>query len=171
MRTGLLLGFLLLAAAPAYAQSAANEIEQANARFESAFNGCDATAVAALYRADATLLPPDGDIVEGRDAIQAYWRDVIESGAQNLSLRSVRLDTFDNGAVAREIGRFSLEAPGPQNEASRIEGKYVVLWRKNGSDWQLDTDIWNTIEPPEPAVGSSAPGAVGVGSGAAAPAR
>jgi uncharacterized protein (TIGR02246 family) len=169
MRTGLLLGFFLLVASPAFAQSTANEIEQANARFESAFNGGDATALAAMYAADSTLLPPDGDIVEGRDAIQAFWRDVIESGAQNLSLRSVRLDAFENGAVAREIGRFSMEAPGPQGEASRIEGKYVVLWRKSGEDWQLDTDIWNTIEPSEPAVGSSTKPSAG--SGAAAPAR
>jgi hypothetical protein len=41
--------------------------------------------------------------------------------------------------VAREIGAFTVEMGGQP-----VTGKYVVIWRRAGQAWQLDTDIWNT---------------------------
>jgi ketosteroid isomerase-like protein len=43
-------------------------------------------------------------------------------------------------SAAREIGTFSLKTKGPKQE---VTGKYVVVWEKVGTDWQLATDIWN----------------------------
>ena len=39
-----------------------------------------------------------------------------------------------------QIGTFSLKTKGPKQE---VTGKYVVVWEKVGTDWQLATDIWN----------------------------
>jgi len=25
-----------------------------------------------------------------------------------------------------------------------IQGKYVVVWKRTGQEWQIGTDIWNT---------------------------
>ena len=45
-------------------------------------------------------------------------------------------------APAREIGTVSLKTKsGPPQE---VVGKYAVVWLKVGSDWKLETDIWNT---------------------------
>jgi ketosteroid isomerase-like protein len=44
-------------------------------------------------------------------------------------------------AAAREIGTFSLKTKGPTPQ--EVTGKYVVVWEKVGSDWQLAADIWN----------------------------
>jgi uncharacterized protein (TIGR02246 family) len=27
--------------------------------------------------------------------------------------------------------------------ADRVEGKYVVIWKRSGQGWEMDTDIWN----------------------------
>jgi uncharacterized protein (TIGR02246 family) len=159
---------LALTASPSIAQTAAAEIDKANQRFEQAFNKGDAAALAKMYTEQATVLPPDADMVEGREAIQKFWHGAVGAGFQNLTLKSVRIDEY-GGDAAREIGRFSLETPGPHGQ-TKVEGKYVVVWRKSASEWQLDSDIWNTNKPPEPAVatGSSrAPAAVG--SGASSP--
>ena len=47
---------------------------QATSRYVEASRGGDAHALAALYEEHALLLPPDDEPVEGRDAIEAYWR-------------------------------------------------------------------------------------------------
>lgn len=146
---------LFIAASPGHAQDAASEIEKANARFEQAFNGGDAAAVAQMYTERATVLPPEADMVAGRDAIQKFWQGAIQAGIRNLSLKSVRVDEF-GGNAAQEIGQFSLEAPDPKGGVGKVEGKYVVVWRKTDGDWKLDTDIWNTNAPAKPGVAEGA---------------
>ena len=138
----------LLSAAPSPAQQqqqqqqrAPAEIAEAHRRLEQAFNRGDAAAVAALYTKDATLLPPGADILSGRRAAQARWQAAYDTGARNLSLGPVSVETW--GDAAREIGRFSLDVPGPDGQRARVEGKYVVVWKRTAEGWRLDTDIWN----------------------------
>ena len=45
--------------------------------------------------------------------------------------------------AAREIGRFTLEAPGRGGQTARVEGKSVVVRKNTAEGWRLDTDIWN----------------------------
>jgi ketosteroid isomerase-like protein len=163
--------FALAAASPSMAQTAAGEIEKANQRFAEAFNKGDAATVGRMYTERAVVLPPEAEMIEGREAIQKYWQSAIDHGIKNLSLKSLRVDEY-GGDAAREIGRFSLEAPAPQGRTSKVDGKYVVVWRKSGDDWQLDSDIWNLTEPqgPDVATGSSATPAP-AGSGTDSPPR
>jgi uncharacterized protein (TIGR02246 family) len=146
MSAALLAGCALFAASPSFAQSVMKEIEAANARFEQDFGKGDAAALARMYTENATVLPPDSDMLTGRDAIQAFWQGAIQSGLKNLTLKAVQVDEL-GAAAAKEIGRFTLEVPAPQNQMAKIEGKYVVVWRKVGNDWKLDADIWNMNAP------------------------
>ncbi|MCU0257302.1 MAG: SgcJ/EcaC family oxidoreductase [Vicinamibacterales bacterium] len=94
------------------------------ARYEAASNEGDAVALAALYADDALLLPPDGDIVAGRDAILAFWQDGIESG------------------IAFEVvASFLMEANAT---APADSGKYVLcLRRQRDGAWRVVADMWN----------------------------
>jgi hypothetical protein len=33
--------------------------------------------------------------------------------------------------------------PNPQKEMTKVEGKYVVVWKHVDDKWMLDSDIWN----------------------------
>lgn len=160
LASSLVLGSLAHAATPAFAQAPSQAttataapqpatdpgltiaIQRADDAFAQAFNRGDGAGVANLYTDSATILPPGSAVVKGREGIQAFWSRAITAGVHNLSLSA--LDVQGLGEVAREIGRFSFDAPGQSGAASRVEGKYVVVWRRQGSDWRLDTDIWNT---------------------------
>ncbi|HEY0524545.1 MAG TPA: SgcJ/EcaC family oxidoreductase [Stellaceae bacterium] len=137
-----------LAASPSVAQTAAGEIEKANEQLAQALNAGDAAKAAGMYTERAVVLPPEAEMIEGREAIRKYWQDALDAGIKNLSLTSVRVDEY-GGDAAREIGRFSFDAPAAQGKTSRVDGKYVVVWRKSGGEWRLDTDIWNMTEPPD----------------------
>jgi uncharacterized protein (TIGR02246 family) len=127
-----------LAASAAVAQDKAT-IEKLNAAFEAAFAKGDAAALAGMYADDATVLPSGAPMAKGRAAIQAFWAGAI---AQLSSAKLTTLDVRSLGTdYAQEIGSFALttKAQPPQT----IAGKYVVIWKKAGSSWQLSTDIWN----------------------------
>ncbi|WP_246776905.1 DUF4440 domain-containing protein [Microvirga sp. VF16] len=100
----------------------------------------DAAAVAALYTEDAVILPPGGEMMKGRRAIQVFWKGAAEQLGDG-KLTTVDVKPLGSEAV-REIGTFTFRTKGAQPQ--EITGKYVVVWEKVGSDWKLATDIWNT---------------------------
>ena len=135
----MLFGVCLSVATAALAQDKAT-IEKLNNAWTAAFNKGDAQAVAAMSAEDAYVLPPGSDIVKGRAAIEAFWRQAAQ---QMGDAKLTTLDVLPLGRnAAREIGTVSLKTKSqPPQE---IVGKYAVVWRKIGGQWKLATDIWNT---------------------------
>jgi len=121
-------------------------VEASNAKWMAAFNQGDAAAVAAVYTDNATLMPPNSEMIEGRQGIQDFWGDAIQSGLKDASLTTVSVQA--NGETAYEIGKFSLAVHSQGKDPQVISGKYVVVWQK-GSDgaWKLNVDIWNSSMP------------------------
>ncbi len=119
------------------------QIDANNAAWSAAANRGDAAAVAALYTENATMLPPGMERQVGRAAIQKTVAAIGGSGVKNFALASVDVQQVGPD-TAREIGRFSLDAPGPKKKTVHVEGKYVVVWKLVGGKWLLDVDIWNT---------------------------
>lgn len=116
-------------------------IEAANQQWIKAFNQGDSSALTALYTDTATVLPPGGDMVSGHDALLVFWKDTIASGMKVNKL--ITLSVERHGAIAKEIGRVSAEAPDANKKMVPLEGKYVVIWKEVKGVWKLDTDIWN----------------------------
>ena len=132
---------LCLSATAASADDARSSIEETLAAFVAALNGGDAATLAGFYTEDAALLPPGGQRVDGREAIREFWQGAIDGGLTADSLHPV--EVFADGDLAGEVGVFVLKVPG-ENGATKLDGKYVVIWKRNGDRWQLHRDIWNT---------------------------
>ena len=122
----------------ALAQTTAS-LQKLDDEWAAAFNKGDAAAIAAMYAANADVLPPGHDMVKGRAAIEAFWKGAT---AQLGSARLVAVDVVPLGPrAAREIGTFSFETKAQPQQP--VLGKYVVVWRRIGDEWLLLTDIWN----------------------------
>jgi uncharacterized protein (TIGR02246 family) len=129
---------LFTLAVPAFAQDSGH-IQMLSDQFSDAFNRGDAATIGTMYTEEAVVLPAGSPLVRGRDAIQAFWKKAAEQ------LDGMRLTTIDvqplGNEAAREIGTFVLKTKGQTPQP--IDGKYVVIWQKQGNDWKLSTDIWN----------------------------
>jgi len=138
-RIAMLAACLILVAWPAAAQSKAI-IQKADDRWAEAFNKGDAAALAAMYTEDAYALPPGAEMLKGRSAIEAFWRQQMQ---QIGDVKCTALDVKRLGRnAAREIGTcsFKTKAQPPQEGAL----KYAVVWEKEEGQWRLLQDIWNT---------------------------
>jgi uncharacterized protein (TIGR02246 family) len=129
----------MLAATAAVAQSKAM-IQGLDDKWGEAFNKGDAAAVAAMYTADAYVLPPGAEMVKGRNAIEAMWRANMQ---QIGDVKCTALDVKPLGrTAAREIGTCSFKTKAQPPQDGTI--KYAVVWEKEGGQWKLLQDIWNT---------------------------
>ena len=117
-------------------------IGAANANFMAAFRAADAGAVADCYASDAQLLPANSEPVAGRDAIESFWRAVMNMGIASAKLETVELES--QGELAVEVGRYTLAGA---DGGSLDNGKYVVVWHREAGTWKLHRDIWTTSRP------------------------
>ena len=136
--------FLGLHALPAVAaDEVIAAIEAANDRFEAAVSRGDGAGIAALYTAHAQLLPAQSDVVSGTQAIGRYWQAVFDSGIKGAELTTLEAEAHGN--TADEVGRYELRGA----DGTLLDhGKYVVIWKKEGTTWKLHRDIWTTSVVP-----------------------
>ena len=126
--------------------AAARKAIEANAKsFVAAFNKGDAAAVAAMYAVDAKLLPPNGAMVEGRANIQAFWAGAAQAGLKLVSLTPIDVTTAGNLAI--DTGKYVATTPAAGGSTTTDEGKYVVVWQREGSGWVIIRDISNSDKP------------------------
>ncbi|MDH3688095.1 MAG: SgcJ/EcaC family oxidoreductase [Gammaproteobacteria bacterium] len=107
-------------------------------QWTTAFNEADAAGVAAMYTQEGQLLPPGGPTVTGREAIQAFWQGVMDSGIAKAELEATEIE--GSGALVYEVGVYRLFGTDGQLAG---EGKYIVVWKQSDGQWRLHRDIWN----------------------------
>ena len=113
-------------------------------KFTGYYNGGNTAGMAELYTENGQLLPPGGDIISGREAIQIFWQGVKEMGIKTVRLDTVEAEGFGDTAV--EIGKYILSGD-TGNIIDR--GKYLVVWKQVGGQWKLHRDIWNSSLSPQ----------------------
>ena len=117
-------------------------IGAADQAFMDLFERSDAAGIAQLYTAEGQLLPGNSDFVTGVEAIEQFWRAVMEMGIKTARLETVELEECGNIAV--EVGKYALAGEGGE---VLDQGKYIVIWKNEAGTWKLHRDIWNTSLP------------------------
>jgi ketosteroid isomerase-like protein len=121
-------------------------VENGNRMFGEGIRRGDAAAVGALYTEDALLMPPNFEMIRGRNSTQGFWGGAIKMGVKDAMLTTVELT--DLGNMVHEVGNYALKIQPEGQAAFEDNGKYVVLWNKmpDGS-LKLHRDIWNSSLP------------------------
>ena len=121
------------------------DIEAGETAWLKAFNSGDASAVAQLYTTDGRILPPNGDIVEKRDGIEAMLKEFIAMGAQ-LSFQLLTVHESPNMCAA--VGRYEMDLTPPGAEKMHDSGKFIEVWvRESDGNWRIADDIFNSNLP------------------------
>ena len=123
------------------------KIDAANKGFVEAFNKGDVTSAMKVYTEDATILPPNAEMMKGKTAITAFWQGAREMGVKEAKLETVRLTPMGE-ETACEIGKYVLKIQPEGAEAFTDEGKYMMIWKLEDGAWKWDSDAWNSSLPP-----------------------
>ena len=121
-------------------------IEEANGKFGEAVRRGDGAAIAALYTEDAKLLPPNSEMIQGRDGIKVFWTGGLQMGIKDAVLTT--LEVLGLRDLVCEIGKYDLTIKPEGQSAIKDIGKYLVIWKRSTEGtWKLHVDIWNTSRP------------------------
>lgn len=110
----------------------ANRLESA---WTTAYNEGDSTKLAALYDKDAVLSTKPSGSVEGKDAIEFFWK--VDFGDGKPTTKLAMTDAYMAGDLAHLEGEYEVADKGKVTK-----GHYVQLWMQDGEDWRIHREVW-----------------------------
>jgi ketosteroid isomerase-like protein len=124
-------------------------IDASNGRFLEELARGDAAAAAAVYAEGAILLPPTGEVIRGRKAIESFWRSGIEIGVRSIELE--RLEHSEADRLLYELGRYQMLVHRAEHEPKLERGAYVLLHRQEpDGSWRRAVDMFTTAPSDSP---------------------
>jgi ketosteroid isomerase-like protein len=109
-----------------------------------AINNGDINTALTYYSNDATLLPPDLDIIQGSNGIGNFWTKITSMGLKFDTLTVAEVRPSDDGQEVHEIGRYFLKMERPGQAPVSEKGKFLFVWKKQpDNSWKIDTHMWN----------------------------
>ena len=116
-------------------------IDKANMRFSEGFLKGNASITASGFADDAVIFPPEANMIQGKKAIEEFWRTVMASGVREVILNTVELSVSGDFTVERGTGTLKIRPQSGGQAQQNI--KYVVVWRRVADGWKNMWDIWN----------------------------
>jgi ketosteroid isomerase-like protein len=116
-------------------------IEEKNKQFTQAHITRDTAFLNNIFTKDAKVFAPNTDVVTGHKAIAALNVDWVNYGIKTFNEESTAFYggpeyIIDEGNYDCTYGKNTFE-----------KGKYLDVWKKEGGEWKLFTNIWNTNTP------------------------
>lgn len=108
------------------------------------FNNRDGGTLTDLYTSDCILLPPNAQLVKGRQGVLGTFHYALSHGYQ---IAMTNEETEVRGDMAYRRGTYELK----DKDGSSMEvGKYLQIWRKEERrGWMLSRDFRNTDSQPQ----------------------
>jgi uncharacterized protein (TIGR02246 family) len=117
-------------------------IEEANTKYSDAIQKNNLADAVALYTDDATMVPPDGELIKGKQAIEELYKKFFQMGMKEIVLTTIEVG--GSGGTVYEIGKTRVRIQ-PEGQAAILDStKYLVIWnRQTDGTWKVHADIWN----------------------------
>ena len=153
----------LVAGLPARQAAAADEPQLPTQIFQQliqdlidAENKGDAEAMAALFSPGAILLPPGGEVIQGRANIRTFLADYAKRKLDNHAITSTVLLRGGEQSMI-QAGTWSGDVPGQNGAAAtHVTGTYLAVGIYNDGQWKLWADSWQ-IKPAAGGAGAAPP--------------
>lgn len=117
-------------------------IAEAREAFVGALRDGDAAAASAVYTEDARLLPPTSEPLQGREAIEAFWKAGVDSGISEVELDALELE--GDGGFAYEIGRYALRLNPTDGGTVVDRGRYLLVHeRRPDGSWGRAVEMFS----------------------------
>ncbi|MFO7614680.1 MAG: SgcJ/EcaC family oxidoreductase [Bacteroidales bacterium] len=117
-------------------------IEEETALYVEAIRQGDVEAMLACYTDNATVIPADGEILRGKQAISEFYEALLQMGLKDIDFFTLEVDGC--GDLAYETGKTRVLIETESGEIITDSTKYLVIWqRQPDGAWKVHIDIFN----------------------------
>ncbi len=116
-------------------------IEAINAAFDDAYNRGDAAATTTGYAEDCAMLAPNQPTVRGRQAVETFYKGLIEEIGGTVSQKIV--EVVEAGDLAYQWGTYSSESGEVSDAGQLVE----IFNRQADGSWKIRLSIYNSDNP------------------------
>jgi uncharacterized protein (TIGR02246 family) len=113
-------------------------------QFQKSFNQGDVEGLASLYLEDAKILPPNMDMIEGKDTIQTFWQGALDMGIKSYAAEMIEVES--SGNLGFLVGTYTVF--GNENQVIN-KGKVLTVLKNIDGKWKIYRDMFNTSIPLE----------------------
>ena len=128
-------------------------LDTSTARLDRGFASGQLDSSAAVLTDDHHSMPPNAPPISGRGNWLA-WAKATLAGGQWTSTPTPESRVYGDSVTierGRYVNTFTPDPNGPKTLRPVSDtGKYLWIWRKKPSGWQLAQAIWNSNAPPKP---------------------
>jgi len=125
---------------------AKKSIEAEISKYSKAIQEGNVAGVVAAYTDDAVMLPPGGDMIKGKKAIEELYTKFLQTGMKEVALTTVEVG--GSGDTAYEIGKTKVRIQPEGQQVMTDSTKYLVVWKRQADGtWKVHVDIWNFSAP------------------------
>ena len=111
------------------------------ADWEAALDAKDIDALVMIYTSDARLMPPNGEMASGGDAVRSIFGGMLDAG---LSADLVSIETMASGDIGYDVGTYTIM----DGDTVVDTGKFIETFeRGDDGEWRISNDIWNSDVP------------------------
>jgi ketosteroid isomerase-like protein len=112
-------------------------------------NARDAQRWLALYEEGATIVPPNGPVLNERKAIADWVGRATSNAKLHFEYTPLRTEVSAGGDLGYTLSHYELTLAAPDGSTTVERGRWLIAWRKQpGGRWKTITEIWNLDPPP-----------------------
>jgi len=104
----------------------------------------DLEGMLSYYGDNFISMPSYQPMLRSLDAMRESHKQQHEMGMNITAFELTATDVIVEGNIAVEIGTYSISMDMPEMGAINDHGKYMNVWEKQGGDWKIRADMWNT---------------------------
>ncbi len=109
--------------------------------WEAALDAKDIDALVMIYTSDARLLPPNGEMTTGRDAVRSVFGGMLDAG---ISVDLTSIEARVSGDTGYEVGTYVMK----DGDTVVDTGKWIETFQRGeDGEWRMTNDIWNSDVP------------------------
>ncbi|MEZ5427163.1 MAG: DUF4440 domain-containing protein [Pyrinomonadaceae bacterium] len=129
------------------------EIDAIYKDFSDAYRTLNVDKVAGLYAETAAYLPPDNDILQGREAIRPTFRrffDWIKGEGRTMTISFQIFQRKVDKDLGYDVGIYTIRQFKDGQQVGTGRGKFVVVAvREKDGKWRFQVDGYNGLKPAE----------------------
>jgi len=138
---------ILIAVSQLYAQGEADmkaKFNELNKKFSKMMVDNDLEGMLNYYAENPISMPSYQPMLRGLDAMRESHKQQHQMGMKVTAFELTATDVIVEGNIAIEIGTYTISMDMPEMGKMDDHGKYMNVWEKQGGDWKIRADIWNT---------------------------